>query len=80
MATISLSRKALRMGKAGVPVNDWNDLITVLNAIVTLNTDLKTQYAALLAKLDADGGVTDTDYAATVGTTAATPDSLALVK
>ena len=141
MATISLSRKALRMGKAGVPVNDWNDLIIVLNAIVTLVTEIKTDltahthtgggasvvalandlkakynvavtlanevkadHNALLAKLDADAGVTDTNYAALhttaaadsavtavadstnvdsgVGATisAATPDTLAIVK
>ncbi len=29
-------------------------------------TDLRTQFAALLAKLDADAGVTDTDYASTL--------------
>jgi len=33
--------------------------------------DVRTKYAALLAKLDLDGGVTDTNYAATVGLAAA---------
>lgn len=33
--------------------------------------DYRTKFAALLAKLDADGGVTDTNYAATVGLAAA---------
>lgn len=33
--------------------------------------DIRTKYAALLAKLDADGGVTDTNYAATAGLAAA---------
>lgn len=29
-------------------------------------TELRTQFIALLAKLDADGGVTDEDYASTL--------------
>lgn len=29
-------------------------------------TELRAQFAALLAKLDADAGVTDTDYASTL--------------
>ncbi len=33
--------------------------------------DLRTKYAALLAKLDADAGVTDTNYAALGALTAA---------
>ena len=34
--------------------------------VVTAYNDLKTKYNALLAKLDADAGVTDTNYAATL--------------
>lgn len=109
MATTTLSRKALAAAKArAVPVNDWNALLTVLNAVVTLVTELKTDltahthtgseatsvaltndlkakynaavtlinelktdHNALLAKLDADGGVTDADYAALHTTAAA---------
>ena len=33
--------------------------------------DVRTKYAALLAKLDLDAGVSGTDYAATVGLAAA---------
>lgn len=36
--------------------------------------DIHTKYAALVAKLDADTGVTDTNYAATVGLAAAKLD------
>lgn len=39
--------------------------------------DLKTQYAALLAKLDTDAGVTDADYAATVSAAASTSSAIA---
>lgn len=37
--------------------------------------ELRTEFVALLAKLDADGGITDTDYASTL-----TPDALLTVK
>ena len=38
----------------------------LLQELVTAYNDLATQYNALLAKLDSDGGITDTDYAATL--------------
>lgn len=38
----------------------------VLVDLITGYNDLATQYNSLLAKLDADAGVTDTDYAATL--------------
>lgn len=38
-------------------------------------TEIRTQFIALLAKLDADAGITDTDYAATL-----TPAALTNVK
>lgn len=50
---------------------------TQLNSLLTDVTAIKTAIAGLNAKLDLDGGVTDTDYAAlwdvaTLGTTAGT--------
>jgi len=41
------------------------------NKLVDEVDELKTNYAALLAKLDADAGVTDTDYLATLANSAA---------
>jgi hypothetical protein len=64
---------ALRTVRAG-EVDD--DVIDVLTQVVTLLTEMKTDWAALLAKLDADAGVTDTNYAATLALAAATPDTL----
>lgn len=37
------------------------------NALRAELDDVRTKYAALLAKLDADAGVTDVNYAATAG-------------
>jgi len=51
------------------------DLASILRSSVDDNTELRTQFIALLAKLDADVGVTDTDYAATL-----TPAALTLTK
>lgn len=34
----------------------------ILNDLVTAYNDLRAQYVALLTKLDADAGVTDTNY------------------
>jgi hypothetical protein len=51
---------------------------TLANALrdgVDDNTELRTQLIALLAKLDADAGVTDTDYESTL-----TPAALTLTK
>lgn len=41
------------------------DLMTVLNAVQTDLAALRAAVVAITAKLDADGGVTDTNYAAT---------------
>lgn len=47
------------------------DRVAAAETSVTANTaalaTLKTQFNALLAKLDADGGVTDTNYSSTLG-------------
>lgn len=48
-------------GSAGTP-----DLATALRDIADDLTELRTQFVALLAKLDADAGVTDVDYASTL--------------
>jgi uncharacterized protein YoaH (UPF0181 family) len=40
-----------------------SDLVDDLNAIKNLANELKADHNALLAKLDADTGVTDTNYA-----------------
>jgi len=81
MATVTVSRKSLRLGKAmqgGKP--DWDNLVTLINQLVTLANELKTDHNALLAKLDADAGVTDTNYAALHTTAAADADTLAQSK
>ena len=81
MATITIKGKALRRGtNRSLKPNDWDDLVTVLNAITTLVSALKVDIAGINAKLDADGGVTDTDYAATWDAAEADPDTLAFVK
>lgn len=48
------------------------DLIAQVNAQGAALAALTTKYNAALAKLDADAGVTDTNYAATEGATAFT--------
>ncbi len=42
-----------------------DELQTKVTALAALANELKTDYNATLAKLDADAGVTDTNYAAT---------------
>lgn len=49
------------------------DVADDVTALRTQLNDMRTAYLALLAKLDADGGVTDTNY----GTVAAPPAALA---
>jgi hypothetical protein len=41
-------------------------LATVTRGIADDMTEMRTQFAALLAKLDLDAGVTDVDYASTL--------------
>lgn len=52
-------------------VSERAQLTRELDTLRAELNDVRTKYAALLAKLDADGGVTDTNYAATVGLAAA---------
>lgn len=56
-----------------------NDLKAKYNAAVTLINELKTDFGALLTKLDADAGVTDTNYAATLAIAAANSAQTAVV-
>lgn len=79
MATVTLKRKALRMGKASAQPNDWDDLVTAFNKLTTLCNELKLDHNALLAKLDADAGVMDMNYTALHTTVAADADSLAQI-
>ncbi len=55
----------------GLAVSDRSALTRELDTLRAELNDVRTKYAALLAKLDLDGGVTDTNYAATVGLAAA---------
>lgn len=57
------------------PGADIDLLLTIVNQLVTITTELKTDYNLLLAKLDLDGGVTDVNYASLRAITSATPDA-----
>lgn len=48
---------------------DQTDLVTLLNNIVTAVNALASDHNTLRAKLNADAGVTDTDYAASTAST-----------
>lgn len=48
-------------------------LYELLNELVVITAETKTNIAILTAQLDADAGITDTDYAANVDLTSATP-------
>lgn len=52
-------------------VREWNQMVTLIN-------QLKAKHNALLTKLDADAGVTDTNYASTQNVTAADADTFYL--
>lgn len=64
-----------RLGEGGAHIarkSGSPDLLTILDSMVgdmntmrTFCNSLRTAYNATLAKLDADAGVTDTNYAAT---------------
>lgn len=53
-----------------VPTSSGTSLASALRDAADDITEIRTQYTALLAKLDADGGVTDADYAATLALSA----------
>jgi len=52
MATKTLSVKALRKGDRKAPDNDWDTLVTQINQLVTLVTELK-------ADMDANNNIFD---------------------
>ena len=56
----------------GHPENLVRDLVIQHNKLVDDLETLRAKYAAALAKLDLDGGVTDTDYVSTQTVLAAT--------
>lgn len=60
------------------PGAEFSAMITVINALAVLANELKTDYNAVLAKLDADAGVTDTNYVATRAIAAPDADTLVL--
>lgn len=51
--------------------SDTRALIREMDSLRAELNDIRTKYAALLAKLDLDVGVTDANYAATAGLAAA---------
>lgn len=63
-------RQALNMAQS-LSVGNRVDLIRELDTLRAELDDIRTEYAALLAKLDADSGVGDTDYASTLALPAA---------
>ena len=50
---------------AGGP-RDFQALADAVNTLSVTVAELKTDYNALLAKMDADAGITDTNYTATL--------------
>lgn len=67
-----MANESLRPGEADDDiVREWNQMRTLVN-------ELKTKHNALLAKLDADAGVTDTNYAATQAVSSADVDSFSI--
>jgi hypothetical protein len=57
------------MRLAGLPKSTKRELVRQFQAIGTLANELKADHNATLAKLDLDGGVTDTNFAALNSTT-----------
>lgn len=56
-------------GRTGWHGDQSVSLRSTLNGVITLINDVRAQHEALLAKLDADAGVPETDYAAVCGST-----------
>lgn len=77
MATIDQRTGDGGIGRGITKESGVDDLVTLLNATVDDLTELRTQFIALLAKIDADAGDTggDSDYESTL-----TPAALTLAK
>lgn len=58
-------KQAINMAQS-LSVGNRIDLINAFAGLEAELVDIHTKYTALLTKLDADAGVTDTNYAATV--------------
>lgn len=52
------------------------ELMQAFNSLAASHADLVTKFNAVLAKLDADAGVTDTDYASTQAASSTSVDTL----
>ena len=61
------------------PGDTDRNVLAVLAQLVALTTELRTDFNAVLTKLDADAGVTDTNYSATRAIAAPAPDSIQVV-
>ncbi len=55
----------------GLSASDKHQLLLEFDKLRAELTDMRTKFGTLLAKLDADAGVTDTNYASTQALTAA---------
>ena len=75
VGTLGADKAPAGLSNFTVMKNDpvWAQLAGEVAAQQNLVLELKANYNALLAKLDADAGVTDTDYASTLAATS--PDS-----
>ena len=60
-----------------ITVSEAQQLIIELNALRQELDEMRANYNAVLAKLDADAGVTDTNFVATLGVAASTITALA---
>lgn len=54
-------------------------IVAVINQLQTLTSEIKSDYNAMLAKLDADAGVTDTNYASTRAVSSPDADTVKVV-
>ena len=70
---------AVRRNHLSTPDPVFRDLIAVVNQLATLANELKADHNALLTKLDADAGVTDTNYASLRAVAAADADTVSPV-
>ena len=78
MANVTLKRS---IGDAGAGIDESHGedrLYDVLAALAGNSSVTVTQFNALLAKLDADAGVTDTDYVSTLQIDANNSDTITI--